>query len=613
MSKKKSHLVLALSLVIISALAYFNSLGGDFVWDDQELIKGNQLIMTGDPLDLFAGPFFPQSAGDNPGYYRPVTMLTYWLDRAVWRANPYGFHLTNVLLNIICVLLAYLLFTKFIKLPSRGWAWLGAALFALHPYHTESVSFISGRTDILATIFLLAAFMLYILHRKEKRVPPLYLAILAFALGILSKEVALALIPIIAVWELFINREGSLRKATVTLSPFLVTAIAYIPVRLLILGGADKILTGQSSVAGPGVRLFYSIYFLAKYIYMLVLPLRFDAYRLVQFFRIGFGYREVIGFVISGGFIGLLWALYRAKKYKEVFWGGFLISGLLPVLNIVQIPGASAAERFLYLPSIGFCALLASGLYYLNRILRRRFPKTSITALIALAILLFYGSSTVIRNYSWKNELLVYRDLIHKDPYSIPGHSNLAVLYLGMGEYDSTIIHAHIAISRSHDNPVAWLAMGKAYGRLERYGSADYAFRKAATYSRNPAEVLYAKANMELSRGNTTEAEKILREGLEANPEHHWSHFLLGKILLEKGQYRKALQSALAAKRLDPDEPVFYKLLSEIYVALGENLKATESWKEYLRLPGIKIGEMTGEESAPGVIPGKPSEKEGGE
>ena len=585
------------ALVVITILVYWNGVYGSFVWDDHLLIEDNPAVMSGEPLELFKTAFFSANNTEEPSYYRPVTTLTYWLDHKVWRVNPFGYHLTNILLNVLCTLLVYLLFIGYIKLPSRGWAWFGAALFALHPYHTESVSFISGRTDILATIFVLASFMLYISHRRDGRALPLYLSVVAFALGILSKEVAFALLPAILVWELLLNRKkDSYRGAAISYLPFLVLTAAYFPIRFLIFAKAGaEAFGGTAATSGIGVRLFYSIYFLAKYIYMLVLPIGFNAYRAVRFYNIHIGYREVVSFVIVGGFIGLFVALLRKRRFSEAFWGLFIICGLLPVLNIIRIPGASAAERFLYLPSIGFSALLAIGMQALDKMVRRRFPRSSAVGIICMAILFFYGSSTIIRNYAWSNDLLVYRDLIRNDSKSVIGHANLATLYLKMGDFDSTVVHARIALSRNEGFSWAWLTMGKAYGRMGRYDSADYAFRKALTNTNEPAKVYYAKASMDYGCGRVAEAEEALEKALELNDKYFWSYFLMAKIASDEGSYEKALEYLGKAKALAPDKPLIYKLYSEIYVALGENEKALDAWGEYMRLPGIKLGTFTGE------------------
>ncbi|MCD6501384.1 hypothetical protein J7L01_02170, partial [bacterium] len=136
--KKKQHRLMkvlsVVALVVITILVYWNGVYGSFVWDDHLLIEDNPAVMSGEPLELFKTAFFSANNTEEPSYYRPVTTLTYWLDHKVWRVNPFGYHLTNILLNVLCTLLVYLLFIGYIKLPSRGWAWFGAALFALHPY-----------------------------------------------------------------------------------------------------------------------------------------------------------------------------------------------------------------------------------------------------------------------------------------------------------------------------------------------------------------------------------------------------------------------------------------------------------------------------------------------
>jgi len=596
------EILIILALVFVTLIVYSSGLFGDFVWDDDMLITKNPFLKVSEPTSLFNRQFFPPSGWNNPGYYRPICSLSLWLDLKIWGQYPFGFHLTNVFLHIICVLLFYWLLKNFIPVKKKSVVWLSAAVFALHPYHTESVTFISGRTDVLATLFILLALMAYIIHRKTGRAVPLYLSTAAYIIGLLSKEVAVALIPIIILWELLLNRKEKLGLAFVSLSPIIFVTLAYLPFRSLLLGLADKTLYAPAITQGFWVRLFYAPYFLAKYIVMLSAPYTFNSYRLARFFVIDFGIREILTIVIIFGYLGLIFALLKAKKKESVFWMLFVFSGLLPVLNIIPICGASMAERFLYLPSLGFSVIVAIGIISLDEKIRARKPKSSPGIILATTLLLSYAGTTYIRNFDWQNELMVFHSILKADKNSTVGHTGLASTFVRMGEYDSTVIHAQAALARDPWLLPAWQSMGLALSRMGKHSAAEWALRQALVRSPRDANVYNNLGVVAEARGDIEEAAENFRIAVGINPLSPTAHLNLGRLLYGTGEFDEALALLERARQLDPYNPIVHKALSETYEALGENEKARRSWQMYLKLPGVKVGEFTGDEDAPGVI-----------
>ena len=188
----KNRYLAALILFIFSFLIYLPSLQHNFVWDDVIEIKKNYFKF--EKTSLVKSIFPEKSAKKKKGYFRPITYLTLGYDYKIWGDNPFGFHLTNVLLNSLSTILLFFLFLLILKRfeieGKEVIAFFSTLLFIVHPMHVESVSWIAGRTDILCSLFFIAAF---VSHIKSNDKP--YFIILTcflFYLSVLSKELAVA-------------------------------------------------------------------------------------------------------------------------------------------------------------------------------------------------------------------------------------------------------------------------------------------------------------------------------------------------------------------------------------------------------------------------------------
>src|SRR5215467_1778125 len=157
----------ALLVALVAGAAYAATLGYELVWDDSLLIQDSWRLHYWGQLPTLLVSQFWSEVGQASHYYRPLVTLSFFLDMQVWGLRPFGFHLTSVLAHV-AVTLAVLAVAR--RLMDGELApMIGALVFALHPLHTESVSFVSGRTDILAAAFFLLALLAYDRGRDEGR------------------------------------------------------------------------------------------------------------------------------------------------------------------------------------------------------------------------------------------------------------------------------------------------------------------------------------------------------------------------------------------------------------------------------------------------------------
>ena len=384
------------------------------------------------------------------------------------------------------------------------------------------------------------------------------------------------------------------------LLPFVLVQIAYFPVRYALLGGSERALSVES-LDNIGVRLFYSPYFLANYLVMLVAPVAFNAYRYTRFCRIEFGLREILTIIIVAGYLGLIVSLLRKQKRIIAFWLLFIAVSLLPVLNIVPIVGASIAERFLYLPSLGFSAVFAVGIVAIGSMFKRKPSEDStviasrrrsnlfalprllrplcslamtqslIVVIASIIVLSCYAGLIYTRNFDWRSDLTLFRSILRADAKSFVGHAGLADVFLDMGEYDSTIVHARAAIKGNPGIMPAWLNMAAAYTRIGRFASARAVLEQASRFFPDNAAVQNELGILASNRGKIEEARIYFESAIEADPEGASYLANLGKLELNCGNYPRAIELLERAYKINPDNPGVSKSLSEAYGAIGRS------------------------------------------
>ena len=182
-------------VVIVAAVlvVYANAFGNAFVWDDQYLIVENPAIKSwGRFWTLWTADLFPHVVSH---YYRPLQALTYLVDYQLWTLAPFGYHLTSTLLHAGVALLFYRFVAALLGAPRA--ALIAALLFAVHPIHTEAVTYISGRSDPLSALFLLVALVGFVEGDRSRFTVWRVGSLAAFAAALLAREAAMALVPLV--------------------------------------------------------------------------------------------------------------------------------------------------------------------------------------------------------------------------------------------------------------------------------------------------------------------------------------------------------------------------------------------------------------------------------
>ena len=402
--------------------APFNSI------DDLKMI--NQLLNV-DSINLHQ-LFFPHGSGQ---YYRPLLFLTFLVDGFVWGLEESFMHLENILLHIGSALLLFAIANRIVAIRQLDSPWLplGAALlFGLHPIAAEPVNWVSGRTDVMAGLFVLASLLLFLKGLQEKTVWLGSMGALLLLAGCLSKETALFILPVLLLWCLLPPRDipqfaGS-RPRLFLFGTYLSAGLCYLAMRWSALAGGDKIV-GTVSRSADSAGVAFTVWDLIRvgfktsgfYFKKLLMPL-----------PLNFGIVEIsphyfwLGLLVC---IGLLYCVYLRTIIAYLFLAAFCLVSPALILPLLRITWTPVAERYVYIASAPFVLALA--------LLFVKYVKPVLpTRVVILLVALLLGSAGVVtakRNMVWQDNLLLFEDTVKKSPDFPAARNELAIALYARG------------------------------------------------------------------------------------------------------------------------------------------------------------------------------------
>lgn len=427
---------LALALGVV-AVAYSAAPLGDFVWDDRQLILEQSRVQSLQPISsYFDSLFFGGPAGaPSRSFYRPLVVLSFAVDWQVWGGNPLGFHLTNLLLHLLCVSLVYALARRLGA--SAAAAGISAALFGTLPRLSEAVAWVSGRTDLLASLFVLAALWAHG-ERQRRR----WLAALLLFGGLLSKEVALAGVAALACWEgaAWLREKEGLKGLLLRGAPLVASVGVYAILRVRAFQAAEAL--ARAPELSTGRRVGLALEAAGTYVAMFLDPLR-PRTQIGSVFVPSVAWAvvgAVVVLVAVAGCVGLLWR----RKLSAETWGLLLlvVVPLLLVLHLVPLAlQVVAADRFLYLPAAAGALLLARAHRSLGAELHRRRAIGG-----GLVGVLLFAGCTHLRVWDWSDEVSLWSDAVAHAPRgnSLP-HLQLALALSRTGRAEEAFPHIEAA------------------------------------------------------------------------------------------------------------------------------------------------------------------------
>ncbi len=415
--------LLILSLFILTFATYANSIGYDFVWDDKIQILQNSSVLTGGLSSL--PKMFISLVGNVEGSapvsnsYRPISTLAFWINAHITGLNPASFHFVNVLLQSLAAVLLFITLKNLLGKTVSFWV---SALFAVHPAQIAAVTYVSGRTEILAFIFMISCFFFHrlALQYHQRRFLYLFLSTLTFLCALLSKELSVAIIVLIFFHDkIFFDKA---EKKWRLYASYILVALFYAGLRFKLLGNLGQGGVGELPFSERIPAAFLSF---AHYLRILFFPT--DLHMAHQFPRSDVSFSNpivILGVVLVGALIAIAWFY---KKSKETLFGWFWFwIFLMPVLNLFVLLNSPIAEHWLYNASIGFFIAL---ILLLERfIVSRRWSKKIMEAVLAVCCLAL-AVTTHVSGRVWKDEVSLFENTVkyvHFDPMI---YSNLGAAY----------------------------------------------------------------------------------------------------------------------------------------------------------------------------------------
>lgn len=569
-------------VALASVAVYANSLGNKFAYDDVAIIETRQSAHgVANIPELVTEPYWVDDYFPG-GIYRPLTLANFAVDWSIWNANPFGFHLVNVVLHAVVSVLVAL----FLLLYFPWWAALaGGLVFAVHPVHTEAVANIIGRAEMLTAIFVLTASIVYVRASRRGRISAAVVLVIAacYALASFSKEIGVVLPGLLLATDLTLPSRGPGQ-----------TVKRYVRARLPLLGVLTGVLllvfAARWAVLGTAVenfphmtfaldnsfttRLFTMARIWPRYLELLVLPLDLSAdYSpaiVLPFDRLST--LGALGFALLIGCLAIAILIYRrAPEFSMAL--AWAVVAMLPVSNLIIAAEIVLAERTLYIPSLAVSIVAALAV-------ARVVPSRRRWLLAGLAVwLVGFSVVTVKRNPVWYNTDTLFDDLRREHPESVRLLYTLALDYHERGEWEQARQYFGMWLEIWPHN-ASWLAHYAAalteYGEFEK---ADSMVNMAIGLKPNAAAFYRLRAIILLQAGTPERALQAIDEAVAVVGAHPDFQGLRAEAFERLGQLPAAVQAQEAALEGWDDEATWHGWfrLARLRAAAGDTAAALEA------------------------------------
>lgn len=522
-------------IIFLVYLMYGNTINYGYVLDDDLVGRSNKFVnegFAGIPHILSNG-YLVGTTGVNDSY-RPLLMVHLAIEKQFFGFNPSVNHFFNVFYYGIMGILLFIVLCRIFKNIHKIIPLIITLLFLSHPIHTEVVANIKSRDEIFCLIFLLMSILSLFNYLDKRKIISIILSPIWFFLAVLSKENALTYLAIIPLILFFFTNEKLKRILTLTL-PYLGAAGLFLLIRASIVHGnvstIDLLYNSLMGITSTSERLATAIFIFGKYIQLLIFPhpLVWD-YSFNQIPPVSWtNIYTIVTLVVCFGL--MIYAIMKTKS-RDIFAFCILYFFITMSItsNIFILIGATMAERFLFLPSLGFCIAI---IFLINKLLKidntgkskHNFKTLYIISGIVIVAYLF---KTIDRSKDWKDSMSLYESGVIGAPNSCRTHTALANEYSTLAQ-----------------------SLSDANRKTELFKKAEAEFKTGLNiYPKNP-ESWYNLGVLYFAMGNIPEAEKANKQVIVYNPLFAKAYNNLGAIEGQRGEFKEAAQNFKKAADLD--------------------------------------------------------------
>ncbi len=570
------------ALILCAAIPYINTLLNGFVYDDNRQVLDNPYLKSFHFLPQIFGKTVWSFVGMQgvSNYYRPMMTLGYAVCYHLFGPLAYGFHLVNVCLHVGVVLLVFAIAHRI--LGDRSMAFVAACLFAIHPIHTEAVAWVAAVTDLEVTFFYLLTFWLYLnVGRPKGGILPWakLAAVVSFALTIFSKEQSLTFPLLAMIYEHFFRGDRAdttfWQKAR-RYSEFWLMDLAYVLFRVEHLGAfAPQIQLAQ---LGWYQCVLSAVALVGKYIEKLFWPAELCAYYVFHKGTSLLEPRVLVGIGAIAACAIIFALLFRRSRIAAFGLIWFFVT-LAPVLDVRYLAGNVFAERYLYLPSVGFCWLAGWAGVELWRSLdgRQHFWRYMLAGASSIIALLLVVR-VVTRNRDWRSDEALYNQTLEVSPTATNIRENLGVVAWNHGRIDEAEKEWTIALKLNPNSPITLTNLGLIYASRKQYQQAEHYFRAAILHKPDYTDPHLNLGSMEMDQGRLEEAELQLRAAVALSPLIPSCHNKLGKLYVKEGRLDEAARQFQQSVDAAPNFRG-YDGLGDVYLKQQDLARAAEAYR----------------------------------
>ena len=554
------------ALIALVTFATFEpALRNEFVggWDDSKNILDNP---------SYRGLAWPQLrwmfTAFHMGHYIPLTWMTLGFDYVLWGMEPFGYHLTSLVLHAASAVVLYFVARRLLGAALPGGqtalalsAGAAALLFALHPLRVESVAWATERRDVLSGFFYLSTILAYVgfCQREARRWGRYWTSLALFGCALLSKSIAVTLPVVLLILDVYpLRRLGGTagwwgpraRQVYLEKLPFLLLAGAAAGIAFLALFQIKNMAPLQQ--IGVAERLAISAYSLGFYLWKTLAPVHLSPlYELTGELK-----PWTPGFLLSYGAVGAVTALAVGLRRRvpglAAVWAAYVVI-LLPVLGIFQNGPQIAADRYTYLACVGWAVLAGGGLLAYWRL------APFLAAGLTVGVLLALGGLTWNLVQIWRDPESLWRHALDVDPGSPIAHNNLGITLAGRKALAEAVGHYQQAVRLKPNYAEAHYNWGTALADQGKLAEATEQYQQAVGLRPDYADA-HNNWGIALARqGQFAEAIAHFQQALRIRPDYAEGHNNWGLALADQGKLVEAIEHYQRALLLKPDyaEPHF--------------------------------------------------------
>lgn len=582
---ERGHAVALALLVIFTIAAFYPALHNGFLdYDDDTLYLNNPAFRGLGPKQLrWMFTTFLM------GHYQPLTWVTLGLDYVIWGMNPFGYHLTNLILHVLNAILFYFLALRLISFAiPRGEdfaAVIGAAaaaiFFSIHPMRVESVAWLTERRDVLSGAFVLLTLHAYLTAAQTEspaaRKKWLALALGAYALSLLSKAVGMTLPVIFLILDVYpLRRLGGgrerwygreVREVWLEKLPFFLLALVAAATAAVAQHDSHAMANlSQYGIAPRVAQIFYSFvfYFWKTIVPASLLPMYEPAADFNPFQTVYFACALFVAAASAAlVFFRKVWPAGLAV------WLSYLIM-ILPVSGIAQSGPQFVAVRYSYLACLGFALLAGAGVAYVWR--RWRAATSAMTAVAATLALMIVGLTYLTRQqvWIWHDTETLWRYVLAVEPRSSVAHNDLGNILVKRGEMKASIEEYRQAIRFKPRSGIYHFNLANVLVNQGQTDEAIEEYRYAVYYAPYFSRAYFNLAYHLTSKGELDEAIEMYRRAVREDPSYSRAYNNLGRILVGRGRLDEAVFIYRKAIEAQPDFALAYANLGHALVLQGK-------------------------------------------